>query len=195
MDVDGVRVTRLLSTQSMPKPAMSGRERILATIRHEIPDRVPIAPRVWAWLMAEHGSQDLATHLRAFPEMDQMYPIEDGTLNVVDAVGQEPESGAVTVDGQIVHCAKPLSAGKGQALRVAVRPEMMRMTADSGSSGINELSGTVDSVTFLGSIVRVQVRLEKSKLFFDMFNNPHLVPPQVGQKLTVYFPREACLVV
>lgn len=63
---------------------MTGRERILATIRHEIPDRVPIAPRVWAWLMAEHGSQDLATHLRVFPDLDQMYPVEDGTLNVVD---------------------------------------------------------------------------------------------------------------
>ena len=63
---------------------MTGRQRILAAIRHEEPDRVPIAPRVWAWLMAEHGAQDLATHLRVFPDLDQMYPVDDGTLNVLD---------------------------------------------------------------------------------------------------------------
>ena len=118
-----------------------------------------------------------------------------GTLNVVDAVVRDPKSGALAVDGQEIHTAQPLTVSNGQTVRIAVRPEMLRMTANSGSGGINELSGTVDTVTFLGSIVRVQVRLEKSKLFFDMFNNPHLVPPQVGEKLTVYFPREACLVV
>lgn len=79
-----VRVRRESVTHAMTKPVMSGRERILATIRHEKPDRVPIAPRVWAWLMAEYGSQDLATHLKAFPDLDQMYPVEDGTLNIVD---------------------------------------------------------------------------------------------------------------
>ncbi len=63
---------------------MTGRERILAAIRHEEPDCVPIAPRVWAWLMAEHGSQDLATHLRVFPDLDQMFPVEDGTFNTLD---------------------------------------------------------------------------------------------------------------
>ncbi|HND63028.1 MAG TPA: uroporphyrinogen decarboxylase family protein [Opitutaceae bacterium] len=66
------------------KAAMTGRERLLTAIRHEEPDRVPIAPRVWAWLMAEHGSQDLGTHLRAFPDLDQMYPVADGTMNVLD---------------------------------------------------------------------------------------------------------------
>ncbi len=63
---------------------MTGRQRILTTIRHEEPDRVPVAPRVWAWLMAEYGAQDLATHLRAFPDLDQMYPVDDGTLNTLD---------------------------------------------------------------------------------------------------------------
>ncbi|MCF7687670.1 MAG: uroporphyrinogen decarboxylase family protein [Cephaloticoccus sp.] len=64
---------------------MNSRERILATIRHEEPDRVPISPRVWAWLLAEHGSQNLATHLRVFPDMDQMQPCDDGTFNPLDA--------------------------------------------------------------------------------------------------------------
>ncbi len=77
---------------------MSGRERILATIRHEEPDRVPIAPRVWAWLIAEHGSQDLTTHMRVFPDLDQMYPVEDGTLNVLDAYPDHYELPGVKVE-------------------------------------------------------------------------------------------------
>lgn len=63
---------------------MNSQERILAAIRHEAPDRVPVSPRIWAWLLAEHGSCDLATHLKVFPEMDQMMPVDDGTLNVID---------------------------------------------------------------------------------------------------------------
>ncbi len=64
---------------------MTGRERILAAIRHEEADRVPIAPRVWAWLIGEYGSQDLAMHLRVLPDLDQMHPVDDGTFNTLDA--------------------------------------------------------------------------------------------------------------
>jgi len=77
---------------------MTGRQRILATLRHEEPDRVPIAPRVWAWLMAEHGAQDLGTHLRAFPDLDQMYPVEDGTLNLLDVFPEHYDLPGVRVE-------------------------------------------------------------------------------------------------
>ena len=68
----------------MSKPSMTGRERILATIRHQEPDRVPISPRIWAWLLAEYGGYDLATHLRELPDLDPLHPIDDGTMNVID---------------------------------------------------------------------------------------------------------------
>lgn len=66
------------------KSPMTSRERILATIRHEEPDRVPIAPRVWAWLRSEFGDDSLETHLRAFPGMDQMFVLPGGTPNTLD---------------------------------------------------------------------------------------------------------------
>jgi putative spermidine/putrescine transport system ATP-binding protein len=52
----------------------------------------------------------------------------------------------------------------------------------------------VETITFLGSIVRIQVSVGKDRLFFDTFNNPHLVVPKVGDNLTIYFPREGCLI-
>lgn len=63
---------------------MTGRQRLMATIRHEEPDRVPVAPRVQAWLRAEHGDSCLATQLRVLPEIDPMHIVEDGTPNYID---------------------------------------------------------------------------------------------------------------
>lgn len=44
---------------------MTSRQRHLAVMRGEIPDRIPIAPRIWAWLM-EYGK----THLQLKKEFD-----------------------------------------------------------------------------------------------------------------------------
>lgn len=65
--------------------AMSGRERILAAARHQEPDRVPVSPRVGAWLQAEFGDSGLETQLRELPDMDVMHIVGDGTPNYVDA--------------------------------------------------------------------------------------------------------------
>jgi uroporphyrinogen decarboxylase len=64
---------------------MTGRERILTTLKHEEPDRVPISPRIWAWLLSEFGKDDLATNLKECPDMDPMFIIPNGTLNILDA--------------------------------------------------------------------------------------------------------------
>lgn len=78
--------------------SMTGRERILATIRHQEPDRVPIAPRVWAWLAAEYGDDSLETHLRVFPEMDQMAILPNPTPNYLDLYPDSYDLPEVTVD-------------------------------------------------------------------------------------------------
>jgi len=69
----------------MAKPQMTGRERILAAVRHEEPDRVPISPRVGAWLMAEYGDASLGTQMEKLPDMDVMYIVGDGKPNYLDS--------------------------------------------------------------------------------------------------------------
>ena len=69
----------------MAKAEMTGRERIQATIRHEEPDRVPISPRVQAWLNAECGDTSLTTQLDKLPDMDPMHIVSDGTPNYLDS--------------------------------------------------------------------------------------------------------------
>jgi uroporphyrinogen decarboxylase len=63
---------------------LSGRERLLKTIAHEEPDRVPICPRMHTLLEARHGSQELETILDHYPHVDPMYIVYDWTLNTLD---------------------------------------------------------------------------------------------------------------
>ena len=73
----------------MPKPEMTGRERLLSAIRHEEPDRVPVSPRVGAWLQAEYGDASLAAHLDKLPDMDLMHIVSEGTPNTLERYPDE----------------------------------------------------------------------------------------------------------
>ena len=73
----------------MPRAEMTSRERILTTIRHEEPDRVPISPRVGAWMSAEYQDTGLAKQMEVLPHMDFMHIIGEPTANYVYAAYEE----------------------------------------------------------------------------------------------------------
>lgn len=64
---------------------MTSRERLLAAIRHEQPDRVPIAPRNWAFILGKYGNCDLETTIKAHKEYgwDNYQHIESFTPNFI----------------------------------------------------------------------------------------------------------------
>ena len=74
---------------------------------------------------------------------------------------------------------------------VALRPESVGLLG--GAEDDNRMAGAVEDVDFLGSIVRIRVRLREQAISLDTFNNPSATLPRVGQALTVSFPREAVL--
>ena len=53
---------------------------------------------------------------------------------------------------------------------------------------------TIETITFLGSVVRVQIMIGQTKFNMDTFNNPFLELPKVGSKEQVTCSREAVLV-
>ena len=117
-----------------------------------------------------------------------------GTLNVVSAKVLDPTAGTLETAGQPIRAAGPISGGhSGDSVTVALRPEIISLGA---REGMNQLSGVVDDVTFLGSIVRVRIRFTDNSgaISFDTFNNPHLAVPDRGTAITISFPPEACLV-
>jgi len=120
-----------------------------------------------------------------------------GTLNLLSAKVLDAPGGRLSIDGQEVRAGKPIAdTPAGQSITIALRPEIMSMEGvpNIAPNSINQISGTVDDVMFLGPTVRIRVRVKDQSFQFDEFNNPHLNPPQRGQPIAVSFPPEACLI-
>lgn len=118
-----------------------------------------------------------------------------GTLNLLDAKVVDPRAGRIKIDDQEIEIGQQLlGAQVGKDVSVAIRPEAISINGKSGGLG-NHLNGAVEDVSFLGSVVRVRVKLEEQHINFDTFNNPNLKPPEIGQPVSLNFMPEACMVV
>jgi putative spermidine/putrescine transport system ATP-binding protein len=116
-----------------------------------------------------------------------------GTLNSLRAEVIDASAGLLRVDGHEVRAVAPLARGAtGETVALALRPELL--SVDGAGTQDNRLPGRVETISFLGSIVRIQVRIGASLILLDIFNNPHLSLPPIGSDVTVGFGREACLV-
>jgi putative spermidine/putrescine transport system ATP-binding protein len=118
-----------------------------------------------------------------------------GTLNILAVRVVEAAAGRVTVEGQEIRTAKPIEAAKnGGTVTVAIRPESIELGEGGGS---NRLRGSVEDVSFLGSIVRTRIRIggAGTTVSLDTFNDPNLTPPAIEEVVTLSFPPEACLVI
>ncbi len=118
-----------------------------------------------------------------------------GTLNLLAVKVVDAAAGRVSIEGQEVRTAKPVdAASSGGTVTVAIRPESIEFGESGGS---NRLRGTVEDVSFLGSIVRSRVRLgdTTTTVSLDSFNDPNVSPPAVEAPVTISFPPEACLVI
>jgi putative spermidine/putrescine transport system ATP-binding protein len=123
-----------------------------------------------------------------------------GTLNLVTAGVIDAGSGRLSVEGQEVRTSKAVTDVPADRLvTLALRPEGIAL--GEGGPGSNQLRGTVEDINFLGSIVRIRLRLRESvdgrpptDIALDTFNEPHLRVPDVGSVATVSFPPEASFV-
>ena len=77
---------------------MTGRQRILTTINHKEPDRVPISPRMFAYIKSEYGDESLATHLKHFPDLDLMFIVDEGTPNYLEIYPEHYELSDIKVE-------------------------------------------------------------------------------------------------
>src|SRR6266540_6120000 len=121
-----------------------------------------------------------------------------GTLNLVAAGVVDAATGRLSLEGQEIRTTKAVTeAGSDGRVTLAVRPEGISL--GDGPEGSNRLRGTIDDINFLGSIVRLRLRLDDGRpggpaepgttVALDTFNEPHLTLPQVGEVVTVSFPQ------
>ncbi len=116
-----------------------------------------------------------------------------GTLNNASGEVVDPAKGLLSVDGVQFESATDLrSRRKGDKLRVAIRPE--RFSFASEHKKANVVDATIENITFLGSVVRIQIKIGNTKFNMDTFNNPFLELPKIGSVEQVTCSKEAVLV-
>ncbi len=116
-----------------------------------------------------------------------------GSLNNSSAEVVDPSNGTIAVDGVQFESAVDLKQRKrGDKVRVAIRPE--RLSFASEQKKANVVDATIENITFLGSVVRIQVLIGSTKFNMDTFNNPFLELPKIGSVEQVTCSREAVLV-
>jgi putative spermidine/putrescine transport system ATP-binding protein len=115
-----------------------------------------------------------------------------GTLNLLPARVVDAATGTVSIAGQTVRTPKALDGASDRGVTVALRPEAVEL---GEAGGVNRLTGRVEDVSFLGSIVRTRVRIgDDASVSLDQFNDPALAASAIDDTVTISFPAEATLV-
>jgi len=114
-----------------------------------------------------------------------------GTLNQLRCKVVDVGQGKLSYNDQVFETRAPVRGAQGDTVTVMLRPEQMHIGSLSDE---NQLTGKVEMVTFLGSIVRVRVGLGQATVVLDLLNKRSLELPRVGEPITVSFPPHACWV-
>ena len=116
-----------------------------------------------------------------------------GTLNTTDAEIFNLSKKLIKIDGVQLETAEDLGGRKkGDKIKIAIRPE--RLNFASVEKKANVFDCTIENITFLGSVVRVQVKVGSNRFNMDTFNNPFLELPKIGAKEQITCSREAVLI-
>ncbi len=117
-----------------------------------------------------------------------------GTLNTATVLVVDPSGGVLDMDD-----VRFLSADddlknkkKGDKALLSIRPERFSFASEQKKD--NVLDCVIENITFLGSIVRIQVKIGDAKFYMDTFNNPFLELPKIGDRSQVTCSKEAVLV-
>jgi putative spermidine/putrescine transport system ATP-binding protein len=118
-----------------------------------------------------------------------------GTLNLLEVTVVDERSGRVAVNDQVINIGRQIDQASAKSSALAIRPEALSLAKGSAPPNANTLQGTVEDMYFLGSVLRLRVRVGEQFLNADVFNNSHLEIPQRGQSLTLSFMPDACMLV
>ncbi len=106
-----------------------------------------------------------------------------GTLNLIEGVAQG--DGRVSLGDAVVTPADAVTAAKGGAVTMALRPEAVRLGRAEGRDVV--LPATVSEVHFMGSVIRIRARAAGTDFALDTFNRADAPPPAVGAATEISF--------
>jgi len=116
-----------------------------------------------------------------------------GSLNTAEAQVLEPANGLLDMGGVKLETADGTAGkAKGDKVMIAIRPERFSFLAEGKKE--NVVDGKVENITFLGSVVRIQMKVGGAMFNMDTFNRPSLDLPKIGETRQVTCSRKAVLV-
>jgi putative spermidine/putrescine transport system ATP-binding protein len=117
-----------------------------------------------------------------------------GTLNLIEGKVVDPDNSRIMIGDQDVTLKQSVTAYKpGDTVSLALRPEAGSLA--ESAKGDTALTGEVSSAHFLGSVIRTRMNVAGNTISFDMFNSPGMLPPSVGEKVTLRFASSDLLVI
>jgi putative spermidine/putrescine transport system ATP-binding protein len=117
-----------------------------------------------------------------------------GTLNILEAKVESVENRTIRFGGKSVVLPGPISnVSADGTVSLALRPEALSLTQAPGNDV--SVEGKVTSVNFLGSVIRTRMDVEGQQVSFDMFNNPGVVLPSIGEVASAHFAASDILVI
>jgi putative spermidine/putrescine transport system ATP-binding protein len=161
-------------------------------VTHDQEEALSISDRVV--VMNEGRMEQVGTpfEIYNFPKTDFVAHFV-GTLNALKAEVRDAAAGLLVFAGKQIQTAQKLGTVRsGETTTISLRPERLGFASDGKKA--NVLDCTVENITFLGSIVRIQVKAGEQTLYMDTFNNPFLELPKIGDKTQITFSAEAVLV-
>ncbi len=117
-----------------------------------------------------------------------------GSLNTTEVEVVDPKAGILDMRGiRLVSTSDLNGKQKGDKVMIAIRPERIGFIAEGQKE--NVFDGKVENITFLGSVVRIQLRVGGETVFnMDTFNRPSLQLPATGDTVRVTCSSKAVLV-
>jgi putative spermidine/putrescine transport system ATP-binding protein len=116
-----------------------------------------------------------------------------GTLNAFNADIIDPKTNLIQIGNVQLVTEESIQDRKvGDKLMIAIRPE--RLSFSSEQKKANLINCQIENITFLGSIVRIEVKSGDTHFYMDTFNNPFLELPKVGETVEITCSRQAVII-
>ena len=112
-----------------------------------------------------------------------------GQLNLLPVTQVDLKNGSCVLGGQTVKFEHSSERKVSETPRLAIRPEELQIGTGEGR---NALKGRVESVLFLGSVVRLRVDVGGVLLSADFFNERTRTLPRTGDEVVISFPEYSC---
>jgi putative spermidine/putrescine transport system ATP-binding protein len=107
-----------------------------------------------------------------------------GSLNTAEAEIVDANGGGLNMNGVRLVTGNDLKGkGKGDKVTIAIRPERLNFLSEEKKD--NVFDARVENITFLGSVVRIEVTIGDRKFSMDTFNRPSLQLPNIGDACQV----------